>query len=364
MPATIHLELKIDGSDKAIDGGRLKRFMYHQSTVGSGWFMLDVEDVDWTYWDEVYDPETELQMRWGSKVAGEEKWSEWHTMLVHDVSSKFLKGNVSAQIMGMDKCYFLNTTCSKKVFKEKLVSEMVEELVNEAGLESDVESTKDKFSLAQGTLTDGQFMRHICVPYAYSASRFDFLLYTEQGKKVIFRPPDLSDLQGEYTFGGMVDGVGAQGPMDLHYRPLMLTSNLAYSTEFRGFDPLKKKAEFFEANEGSVSYPKLDSEGPPVPDDPAHILPASWTREFKTRVKAIYSQTLRELWVLEFVSTFAPDLVVGKIVKINVTSPGPGDKNHGMAGKYILGGVVHYIDFDNIKAYTRLFLQRRTARIG
>ena len=121
MPASLHFEMKVNGVDKAIDGGRLKRFVFQQSTVGSGSFTLDVEDSDWTYWDEVYDPETELEMRWGWKLGSEERWSKWHTMLVHDVDGGFLKGNVTARIAGMDKCYGLNTNCSKKIFKQNQI---------------------------------------------------------------------------------------------------------------------------------------------------------------------------------------------------------------------------------------------------
>lgn len=364
MPATLHFEMKVNGQDKKIDGGRLKRFVYQQSTVGSGSFTLDVEDADWSYWDEVFDPETELEMRWGFKLDSGAMWSKWHTMLVHDVAPAYIKGNVSARISGMDKCYLLNTVCSKKIFKDKLISEIVEELVGKAGLESDVETTKDKFWLTQGTLSDAQFLRLVCAEYAYSGSRYDYLFYTEEGKRVIFRPPDLSDIQGEYVFGGMKDGVGAQGPMKLHYRPLMLTSNLAYGTEFRKFDRIEKKPEFFFANEDTVDYQPLDSGGPPVPNDPAHIYPVSWSTADKSLCKATYSQTLRELWALEFISTFAPKLTVGKVVKVNVTSPGPGAKAHGMAGKYILGGVIHMLDFEALQAESHLFMQRRTARIG
>jgi len=364
MPEAVVFELKVNGQDKAIDGGRLRRFQYQQSTVGSGSFTLEVEDADWAYWDAVYDPETELEMRWGLKGSDRPQWSKWHTMLVHDVNSHFVKGNVVVRISGMDRCYLLNTNCSKKIFKNKLVSEIVEELVGSSGLEFDVEKTKDKFWLTQGTLTDAQFIRLVCAEYAYSGSRYDYLFYTEEGKRVIFRPPDLSDIQGEYNFPGMLNGVSARGPLKLHYRPLMLTSNLAYGTEFRKFDRIEKKPEFFLATEDTVDYQPLDSGGPPVPTVPAHIQPVVWSTADKSLCKAIYSQTLRELWVLEFISTFAPKMVVGKIVKVNVSGPGPGDKNHGMAGKYILGGVTHSIDFTAGKAHTHLLLQRRTARIG
>lgn len=362
MAGTIRVEMQVNGEDMRLGEGRLLRFLVNQSTVGSDSFTMQVEATAWHYWDSLYDPEAEVRLRWGYiPQKGSPVWSEWHKFLVHDLRTQYRRGYVLATVSGMDLCYKVNTLCSKKVFKKRKISDIVSELASDAGVSAEVESTKDEWNLTQGTLTNGQFIRYVCLPRAYSGSRYDYLLYSKNGDTLVFKPPNLGDSLGEITFGREDGFVGAMGPMTLHYRPLMLVSNLSYATEFRTMDWLKKKDEFFFANEGTVSYQKLSSKGPPTAEDPVHIVPVC-PENFKDRSKATYSGALRELWALEFDSGFAPQVQVGRTVVLNAAD-GKG-ATHGMSGKYIVGGVVHFVGNPTNEAWSHVFLQRRTSRIS
>lgn len=360
LPSIPKIELKLNGQDLKIEDGRLTSLIFWQTIRGLGQYRIVCSDKDWAYYDGLREDGAELSLRWGYTEEGEEVWSEEHKLDVGTFQLMLHPDRIEATMAGLDKAAVLNDRHSRKVFKDKKISEMVQELADDAGLDTDIEATDDEHTIAQGRLSDASFIQTVLLPWAYNASRSDYMCFTRNGDTLVFRPPDVSSTQLTMNFPEGSDEYRPTEPLRLRYRRIGLAGAYALSVEGRAIDILTKEASFFTADDSSSSYKKLASTGVSPPDTPGAIdLIADVEEEMLEKlVKATWGRRCRELWFVDAPARLSPKLELGKAVQLEVTNPE--GQSHFASGKYLLGGLVHWMDVAELDTGTRLWLIRRT----
>jgi len=359
----VRFELKLNGTDLKMEEARLLNLLYYQSVRGSAQYWITCTDKDWSYYDGLYEADAELEMRVGLQTGNKTTWSPTQKLLVGNVKASYHPDAVHVTIAGMDKGEKLFRNCSRKMWNKdegKLVSEMVEELAGESDLSTQVETTKDKFALTQGTLPDGHFIHKVLLPIAYSSSRNDYLCYMKNGDTLVFEPPDISSVQKTLKYPGAEDDYAPTEPPLVYYRPINLPPNASWSTEMRAVNPNKKEAKFFTADDGTANLQKYASETPSAPDNPARIGYTVYSEQeiLENVTKALWGNRARELWIVDAKTALSPELELGKAVRLEMTAQDGG--SHFASGKYMLGGLLHWVDVMNEENMTRLWLARRS----
>lgn len=356
----VRFELKANGTDLKLEAGRLVSVLYYQSIRGCAQFWIEASDTDWKYFDVLYGSDVELQMRIGIGTGRNTIWSPVQKLLVGDVKAAYHGSGVIVTIGGMDKGEKLFRTCSRKVWTKEKISDIVEELAGESDLNTQVESTKDEFDLAQGTVPDGQYIKKTLFPLAYNESRQDYLCYVKNGDTLVFEPPDVSSVQATLKYPGASDDYTPLEPPFIHYRPINLPPNGSLSVEQRAVDPLKKEANFFTADDGTVDLKKYASEVPEAPDNPSRVTYSVYSEKelLENVTKALWCNRSRELWIVDAKTTLSPKLEIGKAVRFEMKSQD--GKSHFSSGKYMLAGLLHWIDVLGVRSMSRLWLARRS----
>jgi len=361
MPSPyIRFEMKVNGQDLRMEESRLLNFLYYHSIRGSAQYYVYCTAKKWNYYDQLYEPGTEVQIRFGRKDGSTSLWSPTHTMLVGEVEAHYHPQCVFVNVTGMDKGVKLFERCSQKVWKDKKISEIVTELAGESELDTQVESTKGKFNLTQALMPDGHYIQKVLLPLAYNASRQDYLCYIKEGKTLVFEPPDVGSSQATLKYPGVEGGYGPIEPPIIHFRPIRLPANGAWSDECRAVNPFKKKGEFFKADDGSVQLKKLASQTPSPPDNPARLCHTIYSEKdtLENVTKAEWSRRARELWIVDTKTIISPGIEIGKAIKLEMTSDD--GESHFASGKYLVAGMMHWIDTMAQRSYTRLWLMRRS----
>ncbi len=361
MPDTVvKFDCKVGGKDLKPEESRLVTFLYYDTIRDCAQYYIELVDQSWSYFDQVYESEAEIQLRFGLQLGGQTTWSTMKKLLVGDVEANYHPQSVRVTIAGLDKGVKLFNTCSQKVWKKKKISDMVKDLAQASGLNTQIEDTKDDFDITQGIVPDGHFIRKYLLPRAYNASRQDYLFYIKDGSTVVFEPPDVGSEQMTLKFPGDEAQYGPLEPLRCYYRPLMLAPNGSWSTQVRSVNPLKKEADFFTADDGTVSLKKLASKMPTAPDKPARIrYVTDFTKDVTENLgKALWCRRCRELWIVDTKTFLSPKLEVGKPVRLQVT--GGNGQSHFTSGKYLVAGALHWIDTQAADSFTRLWLARRS----
>jgi len=364
MPGqTVRFELKVNGTDLKMEESRLLTALYYQSIRGMAQFWVEASDISWSYYDALYEPDAKLEMRIGLTRGRNTSWSPVQKLSVGNVQAAYHAAGVIVTISGMDRGEKLFRTCSRKVWAKdggKKISEIVEELAGESDLDTQVEATKDKFELTQGVLPDGHFIQKVLMPLAYNESRQDYLCYMKNGGTLVFEPPDVSSSQTTLKFPGTAEDYAPLEPPAVHYRPINLPPNGSWSTEQRAVDPLKKEANFFTADDGTADLPKYATTLPEAPEVPARISYSVYSEKtlLENVTKALWGNRSRELWIVDAKTELSPKLEIGKAVRFEMENQD--GESHFSSGKYMLAGLLHWIDIQAQNSMTRLWLARRS----
>jgi len=358
--SAVRFELKVDGTDLKMEQARLQSALYYQSIRGMAQYWISASDVSWSYFDALYEADAELQMRIGISRDNDTQWSPVQKLHVGNVRAAYQGNGISVLISGMDAGEKLFRNCSRKVWSEKKVSEIVEELAEEAGLDTQVEATKDKFDLAQGIQPDGQYIQKTLLPLAYNESRQDYLCYMKDGSTLVFEPPDVSSVQATLKFPGASDDYTPLEPPSIYYRPINMPLNGAWSIEQRAVDPWEKTARFFVADDSSVNLQKYASKVPEAPDKPSRIMHSVYSEKkvLENVTKAMWGSRARELWIVDAKTELSPKLEIGRAIRFEMTKPD--GESHFSSGKYMLAGLLHWVDVGTQTSLSRLWLARRS----
>jgi hypothetical protein len=359
----VRFELKVNGEDLKMEGSRLRSLLYFQSIRGSAQYWINCTDRKWDYYDSLYEEDAELQMRIGIQFGNKELWSDVQNLAVGNVEASYPSDAVNVTISGMDQGEKLFRTCSRKVWCKdcgELVSSMVQELAEENGLSTQIEATKDRFQLTQGVIPDGHYIQKTLLPLAYNESRQDYLCYIKNGNILVFEPPDVGSVQATLKYPGAEDDYAPIEPPVVHYRPINLPPNGSWSTEMRSVNPNKKEATFFTADDGTVDLKKYATQLPTPPEQPARIGYTVYSQQdiLENVTKAFWGNRSRELWIVDAKTVLSPKLELGKAVRLEMTDQD--GESHFSSGKYMLAGLLHWVDIEMSRSMSRLWLARRS----
>ena len=139
----VKFELKLNGTDLKMDEARLLNVLYYQSIRGSAQYYIQCNDKDWSYYDDLYEADAELQMRIGVQYGKNTVWSPVQNLLVGSVQASYHPQVVNVTISGMDKGEKMFRNCSRKIWVKTKVSDIVSELAQENDLNTQIETTKE-----------------------------------------------------------------------------------------------------------------------------------------------------------------------------------------------------------------------------
>lgn len=235
-----------------------KTISYLESIKGCAQYKITFRDSSLSKWDVLNDPDFTFQFRIVLNTDKDPKVGEWKTCHsgIFDMDLSGPTFDIVAE--GFDAGMKLYQRASGMFFKDKLVSQMVSDLVAASGLSSNVTATKDTFTVPQGKDKDAEFISKFCLPMAYNSKRNDYLFYVKDGKTVVFAPP-VMDQNPKRTFNTLSD----RDPdlLSFHvrkHRSLLYDKN-SISHEVRGWDTKNKRLISKTAKDSTSGIIKLAS---------------------------------------------------------------------------------------------------------
>jgi len=378
-PATPLTEMRVNGTDLKLQNARLVSLLYVHTFYSPDKLWVVARDLEWSYFDGFLEEDAEVNFRLGVETEEEQRWSDERKLVVSAAQPGYHPDMIEMTAMCEAGAAEMNHTCSRKIFTDKRISEMVQELADESGIDTQIEQTEGKFSLCQGCLTDGAFVRQVLLPLAYNSSRYDYLCYTKSGMTLVFEPPDLGSEKAELLFPGENKDFGSLDLVTCYYRPFWQKSTISSSLRVRGVDPLKKETGFSTADDDSVNYETLASKKPSAPESPGTVLPVQFPGrdsyqepEIEDIAKSIWCGRLRELWIVPLKTVFSPNLEVvelkgaGKIQTFTTCNVAPEGREDEVPytillveldeGPWVMGNL---IDFDPEKATIESLMGKR-----
>jgi len=155
MPLPL-LELNVEGERVSLSHN-VRNFIYEETVFGASPFMIDgrLDERNWNKLEPfVSDPDATTKIRWGY-LNGGENWSEWHHIVCGEKRIGYDREHVDFVIEGHDAGYRISETKTGGMFKDKKVSEIIQQIAGNNNFDSVVKGTEGKFSLfsAAGLLT-------------------------------------------------------------------------------------------------------------------------------------------------------------------------------------------------------------------
>ena len=240
------LEININGDVITLHED-IKTFIYEQVTKGSSMFLIEgkIDSTNWNMLDPfISDPDSNVQIRWGFTEEGN-KWSNWHSIIASKVNMGYDVDTVRYLIQGHDLGFKLSENKTDTLYKDKLVSAIVQQIAGDNVISSEVTGTSGEYTIIQD-VNDGKFIMDYLLPMAYNGSSKSFVFYFKDGNKLMFEPLETSKV---YTqFSEVYTGVYIGNPSKFSDR---------LNVEYRSFDPYKREFLAKEVNDSSAGYRKL-----------------------------------------------------------------------------------------------------------
>lgn len=187
------LEMNAPGFEGLV-GDNLLGFNYVESMGGCARWAVSFDTQDNKLYDAfLKQDEVEFTLRFGTGMNTDGPQHSKKKLVRILKPKKRMAGNarITFNVKGTCAGIRLQRHRSKdKHWRERRISEIVDELVSEVGLEAEVEETEGKFNLMGCNLPTGKFIKRDLLPLAHSRSGNDWRLWVEDGRRVHFSPAD------------------------------------------------------------------------------------------------------------------------------------------------------------------------------
>ena len=366
------LEVLVGGRDLDIRS-ELQGFVYREPLEGFATFTLHVVSSDWSKWDVfITNPEdTSIKIRWIVTDGSKTSRSAWRKVRVEQAKYSYVVGGIEVWLYGFDAGIKLIERCHSNAFNDMRISEMVELIAGQNGLDSRIRPTLDTYSAYQCNMDDSTFIRSVLQPLAVDSGKYGgYNFYIENGNMLIFEPPSLESSQALGTFtvaNSKMRGTDhVTNVLEVNFSRARQILDGHRSVEMRGFDTVQKVPASWIANDGTVPFKKLASTLPQVPDIPAQIVPLASPNHGRTPPAglehagiALCSKKARSLFRTQvMVSPLVTENVLGKTVNLVVRDVD--GKLHHTTGKWYVEAVQQAINATGPKpAVSTLELARR-----
>ena len=375
MPGSARLQILVDGSDMKVEDKDLISFAYYETMEGCARYKLECNTPDWDRWDKyLTNPDSVMQIRFGYKYdTGAQKWSEWKYVDCSRARPVYYINAVSITMEGMCSGYKLNESTAEetRTYRDKKISEIVEEIAKRNDLKSRVKATKGKFLLHQCHLSDAHFIQGVLLSKAISTDgRVDFYFWIENGKTLVFEPPNIGSSGRKYI---MQQDPTKTNPdqhieyLDVEYRRGFLAPENSGVIEVIGYDPLKKKIYTERIDDNKVQFPKLASRKPTPTKRPSRIFPVTEPgpekydkEDVKNSGMSIWGRNSRKLYRVTLEVPPDPTVAVAKVTTLDITDQR--GRPHYTTGRYLTYAAYTVMDKGGYR--TILFLERRCSEKG
>lgn len=373
MSRKVTMQINAPGfqNDKLV-GQELVGFNYIETLEGCSRFAVVVQSQRGSAWNSfIKNDEESFTMRIGTEhnTVGprQSRLKTLRTLW----SSRQLKGNSSAVFAFKGACngVALNFHRAKdKHWKQTTISGIVEELIEDAGLEPAVAQTEGFFTLMGCNLPTGKFIRRVLLPLAYSDKGRDWRIWVEDGKRVHFEPtkPDGQKLKFTNLFrDGWIQLKSPKIIKDTRYTPELRTGKIEVAMYDQDSERLIRQ-EFGE-NRGNFNY--FGSGRPKEREHTSETIVKSYLKDRQTDVRpyklvrqmgqTIWGEYGRGLYRLEGVcDRFEPGISVNSEAVVDLAGPlGATDVN---SGKWIVAQVKQINSRGHTKTY--VVLEKRWER--
>lgn len=177
---------------KNLSGTELTGFSFLETLDGCArWSLIFSTQRQGDFDDLIKNDETEFTLRIGTRLnPSGPQYSTQKTVRILRAQKMISAGRgVTFNFKGACSGIKLQRHRAKdKQWEDKRISEIVQELVDDVGLESNVQRTEGKFSLMGCNLPTAQFINRQLLPLAYARRGNDWRLWVEDGKTVRFEP--------------------------------------------------------------------------------------------------------------------------------------------------------------------------------
>lgn len=326
-------------------------FSFAESLSGCARFALKVETQNGRQFDSfVKNDETPFTLRFGTGENPDSGKQSRQKQLRLLFSSRKLIGNARAQFVFKGLCngVVLNQHRAKdKHWKNRRISDIVEELIRDAGLQARVAQTEGKFTISGANLPTGKFISQCLLPLAYSQKGRDWRLWVEDGKTVHFEPTSPT---GTVKITNMFrDGwVKLKSPRiikDVRSQDADRSGKIEVVMYDADTDRLVRK----EIGEGAGQFNYLGQGRPVERQDVSESIIVNMARDRQTDLQpdklvrqvgqTIWGRKGRSLYQLVGICEFEPGVTVNQNATVDLTGPlGLQDVN---TGQWVVSGVKH-----------------------
>lgn len=366
MATTFFIEMLLNGKAVQVDSNT-ETFIMREHMYGDLSFILHAVFPEWKKWEALIEgvAGVKMSLRWGLNQDGKITYGAWRSADPNYVYFRYSPSALELWINGTGLGWRMTQQCSKGIFQEQRISEMVKWLATQNGLRADVTKTKGQLTRYQCEMNDAEFIRQVCLPNAVDAAgQADYRYYIKNGNTVVFGPPKISQGEDLDTFTLQtnpysLDPNGIQ-VLDVEYRKIMTGSN---SLELRGFDKLDKQPSLFEANWNTVKFRKLAEKKPAHSGGPSRIEHTvgpdiDFNRAVGVKERASATWSVKDEKLFRTSVTIRPrlDVEIGKTLKLVVERPKEGAAFP--TGRWLIYGMMTWRSAG--RGQTTLLLERRT----
>ena len=326
-------------------------FSFAESLSGCARFALKVETQNARQYDSfIKNDETPFTLRFGTNENPDAPKQSRQKSLRVLFSTRKLIGNARAQFVFKGTCngVLLNRHRTKdKHWNKKRISEIVEELISDAGLTPKVAQTEGKFTLSGANLPTGKFINQSILPYAFSQKGRDWRLWVEDGKTVHFEPTTPS---GSVKFTNLYrDGwVKLKSPRVIK-DTRMQDVDRSGKIEVVMYDADNDRLVRQEIGEGAGQFNYLGSGRPVERKHVSESLIINMARDRQTDLQpdklvrqvgqTVWGRYGRSLYRLVGMCEFEPGISINQTATVDLTGPlGTQDVN---TGQWVVSGVKH-----------------------
>lgn len=370
MSEKFQLQINAPGFENLV-GSQLLGFNYVESLGGCArWgFSFDTQQ-NRKYDDFIKEDESEFTLRFGSGMnpvgPSQSKLKTVRSLR----ASKRLVGNARVIFNIKGTCAGIRIQrhrAKDKHWKDRRISQIVSELISEAGLRAQVARTEGEFSLMGCNLPTGKFIKRQLLPLAYTLKGSDWRLWVEDGKTIHFEPttPTGRILRFTNLFrDGWLKLKSPQVVKDTTYEPELRNGKIEVVMYDTDQDRLIRR----EIGENSGQFRYLGSGRPRERRHVSETLRINVQRNRQTNVRpdklvrqvgrTVWAEHGRSLYRLIGQLDYEPGLTVNQPAIVDLSGPfGIPDVN---TGRWIVHSVKHLYSRGDVKTW--VILEKRWER--
>jgi hypothetical protein len=343
-----------------------KMVILERSTTGNQFAFFRFFDDQWVMLENLFIKSKEdIKFRYGYDKS---TMSKWKHMLIAIYDQEYTLDGSWLNLWLVDQT-LLCTGALSRSFGTIRISEIVQQIAIESGMDYVIEPTKGQYSFRQNNISSVIFIRDWLLPRALSEAtgRGDYRFYVKNGRELHFHSPDYSKVVYK-TY--KIFNEGDHTVLKFRYR---LNLNKQFGPGInrelyvQGYDPINKKTlDTVLTNESTPEKVRLGKKMP------SHLFKEGGKFigvPFKTQEQV--DEIARQIWYendmdqvnAKMTMICDPGLEPGRLVDIALQNDYTGGLANG-SGRYLVNDIITTLSLKPLKFRSIIFLGRNAVSIG